>query len=133
MSIEIIEKKNYFLVNGLKVHWGFKLLPDGFEAITLFGHIFDVRSKEDLKVFLGMQIGKIMINHERIHTLQGESFKLKYFTFYILYLWYWFIGLFKYGIKNNASYYHIPFEMEAYTNERDFSYNKTEWRKYILK
>ena len=130
---EIEEHKHYFLVNGLKVHWNFKLLPSGFEAITLFGHIFDVRKKEELRTFLGTYTGKVMVNHERIHTLQGKSFKLRYFTFYLLYLWYWFIGLFKYGVKNNASYYRIPFEVEAYTNEQDFSYQYSEWKKYIGK
>ena len=129
----IEECKHYFIVNSLKVHWNFKLLPSGFEAITLFGHIFDVRTKDDLLRFLKTSSGKVMVNHERIHTLQGKSFKLGYFTFYIVYLWYWFIGLFKYGVKNNASYYHIPFEVEAYTNERDFGYEETKWREYIGK
>lgn len=132
-DFEIEEHKHYFLVNSLKVHWNFKLLPSWFEAITLFGHIFDVRKKEELRTFLGTYAGKVMVNHERIHTLQGKSFKLRYFTFYLLYLWYWFIGLFKYGVKNNASYYHIPFEVEAYTNEQDFSYQCSEWKKYIGK
>lgn len=122
--------KNYLTVNGIKVHWGFKFLPSGFEAITLFGHVFDVRSKEELKSYLKTRNGEIMVNHERIHMIQAKSFKLKYFTFYIIYLWYWFIGLFKYGIKNNASYFHIPFEVEAYTHERNFSYMNTYWKNY---
>lgn len=130
---DIEECKNYFIVNGLKIHWNFKLLPKGFEAITLFGHIFDVRPKDDLFRFLKTSYGKVMVNHERIHTLQADSFKLKYFTFYIVYLWYWFIGLFKYGTKNHASYHHIPFEVEAYTNEHNFEYEKSEWKKYIGK
>ena len=127
---------NYFLVGGLnrlKVHWNFKLLPKGFEAITLFGHIFDHRKKEDLRTFLETYAGEVMVNHERIHTLQGESFKFKYFTFYLLYIWYWFIGLFKYGVKNHASYHHIPFEIEAYANDEDFTYSRSEWKKYIKK
>jgi hypothetical protein len=124
------ESKHYFIVDGLKVHWGFKLLPKGFEAITLFGHIFDVREKEDLREFLDTYIGAIMVNHERIHTLQGSSFKLKYFTFYIVYLWYWIINLFKYGVKNNFAYYNIPFEREAYQNETDFEYAETHWKDY---
>ena len=131
--INIKEFDNYFLVNNMKVHWGFKLLPNGFEAITLFGHIYDVREKDDLQYFLNTNHGMIMVNHERIHTLQAESFKLRYFTFYVLYLWYWFIGLFKYGVKDNASYYNIPFEVEAYTNELDFTYPCSEWKKYIGK
>ena len=124
------EKKHYFIVDNLKIHWGFKLLPKGFEAITLFGHVFDVRLKDGLKSFLSTKSGKIMVNHERIHTLQAKSFKLGYFTFYILYLWYWFIGLFKFGLKDNASYYHIPFEVEAYVNENNFDFAKSEWQNY---
>ena len=123
--------KNYVMVNDMPVHWGFRLLPNGFEAITIFGHIFDVREKEDLFDFLGCYGGQVMVNHERIHMLQAKSFKGGYFTFYILYLWYWMLGLFKYGVKNNASYYKIPFEREAYDNEENFKYNKTEWRRYI--
>lgn len=125
--------KKYFEVNGIKVHWGFKLLPSGFEAITLFGHVFDVRPREDLELFLYSYQGQVMVNHEFIHMLQAKSFRLKYFAFYIYYLWYWFVGLFKYGTKNNASYYHIPFEKEAFANERDFNYVESHWKDYILK
>ena len=128
--MDIIEYKRYFLCNGVKVHWNFKLLPKGFEAITLFGHVFDVREKEDLYAYLETYWGRVMVNHEYIHMLQAESFKTKYFGFYIYYLWYWFIGLFKYGIKNNASYYHIPFEKEAFDNEIHFDYKETKWKIY---
>ena len=135
--MEIIEHKNYFEAkpfydDGVKVHWNFKLLPSGFEAITLFGHVFDVRKKEDLRDFLSTKSGIEMVNHERIHILQAKSFKLTYFTFYILYIWYWFIGLFKFGVKYNASYYHIPFEVEAYTNERCLEFNESHLKDYII-
>ena len=126
----IVEQKHYFLADGVKVHWNFKLLPSGFEAITLFGHVFDVRPKADLLRFLETDRGRIMVNHEKIHMLQAQSFKLRYFTFYVLYLWYWFIGLFKYGVKDNESYFNIPFEREAYANESDFDYSKTYWTDY---
>lgn len=126
----IQEKKHYFIANGVKVHWDFKLLPDGFEAITLFGHVFDVRPKEELRRFLSRYAGEVMVNHEHIHMLQAESFKLGYFTFYVLYLWYWIIGLFKYGTKNNASYRNIPFEREAYANEGVTPYETTHWKEY---
>jgi len=123
--------KNYFLKDGIKIHWNAWWLPDGYEAITLFGHVFDVRDKENLEEYLERYAGKVMVNHERIHMLQAKSFKLGYFTFYILYLWYWIVGLFKYGTKKYASYEMIPFEREAYNNEEVFGYNKTEWRRYI--
>ena len=50
--MEIWECKHYFLINGVKVHWNFKFLPKDFEAITLFGHVFDIHNKEDLKAYL---------------------------------------------------------------------------------
>lgn len=125
------EKKHYFLIDEIKVHWNFKLLPKGFEAITLFGHVFDVRPKDDLEIYLRTNGGKVMVNHERIHMIQANSFKLKYFIFYLIYLWYWIIGLFKYNFNNFKSYSNIPFEKEAYNNERNFSYTKTHWKKYI--
>lgn len=129
--MEIQEFKHYYLVDGLKIHWRFRLLPKGFEAITLFGHIFDVQKKPNLLMFLHTKQGKIMVNHERIHMLQAETFKTKYFGFYIYYIWYWFIGLFKWGCKDNASYYHIPFEREAFCKENNFNYSKSHWREYI--
>lgn len=125
------EFKHYFLINGIRVHWNFKLLPKGFEAITLFGHVFDYRQKDDLKRYLNTHYGREMVNHERIHMLQAETFKLKYFTFYILYLYYWIVGLFKHGTEPYMAYYSIPFEKEAFHNEKDFSYSKSEWQKYI--
>lgn len=128
--MNIQEFKHYFLIGGVKVHWNFKLLPDGFEAITLFGHVFDIHKKEDLRSFLNTNSGKFMVNHERIHIIQAESFKLRYFTFYIVYVWYWVVNLFKYGAKNNIAYYNIPFEREAYDNECNFDYKSTRWKDY---
>lgn len=115
------------IINGMKCHFNFKLLPKDFSAITLFGHIFFRLSKE--KVMADYNVD-LILNHERIHTIQAESFKTKYFAFYILYLWYWVTGLFKYGFKNNASYYRIPFEVEAYCNEIDMDYDETDWKSY---
>lgn len=127
---EIQEFKNYFLVNEVKVHWNFKLLPKGFEAITLFGHVYDVQKKEDLKTFLETFQGRVMVNHEYIHIMQAESFKLKYFTFYAIYLWWWFKGLFKYKFDNFEAYRMIPFEQEAYHYEKDMYYNEVNWKKF---
>lgn len=124
------EFDKYFLVNGIKVHWNFKLLPGGFESITLFGHVFDVQSKESLRKYLDTYSGKVMVNHERIHMLQARTFKSKYFGFYVYYIWYWIVGLFKYFNSNKSSYSMIPFEQEAYRNQYDFSYSKSNWRDF---
>jgi hypothetical protein len=125
------EFDKYFLVNGIKVHWNFKLLPSGFEAITLFGHVFDVQSKESLRKYLTTYSGKVTVNHERIHMLQAETFKSKYFGFYVYYIWYWIVGLFKYFNSNKSSYSMIPFEQEAYRNQYDFNYSKSNWRDFV--
>ena len=124
------EFKHYFLINGIKVHWNFKLLPKGFSAITLFGHVFNTMPKKALRQYLDMYWGKVMVNHERIHMIQAESFKLKYFTFYLVYIWFWIKNLFKYGF-NKQAYYEIPFEREAYANEENFEYAETKWKDYI--
>lgn len=115
--------------NGVKCHPNFFLLPKKFIAITLFGHVFFNIKEEELKKLLKKKEGKIIINHERIHLLQANSFKTKYLGFYTLYIWFWIKGLFKYGW--NQSYYAIPFEREAYANERDVLYNETKWKNYV--
>ena len=128
--MEIQEFKHYFLVNGIKIHWNFKLLPKGFEAITLFGHVFDVQSKQKLKKYLKTYWGRVMVNHERIHMMQAKSFKLGYFSFYIVYLAWWIKGLFHNKFNNFEAYHSIPFEKEAFHYERDFNYNEVNWKKF---
>lgn len=120
----------YIIKNGIKCHWDFKLLAKGYMAITLFGHIFFRDNKEFVENHLRTYGGEVTINHERIHMLQADTFKTGYFGFYLYYLWYWFIGLFKYGTAKYASYHQIPFEKEAYANQEDMNYNKSNWRKY---
>lgn len=115
---------------GIKFHWNFKLLHRSFGAITLFGHVFIRKSKEALIKWLDTFSGRKMANHERIHTIQAESFKTKYLGFYCYYLGYWVKNLFIYG-PNMDAYRNIPFEREAYANELNFEYNETHWRDYV--
>ena len=114
---------------GIKFHPNFKLLAKGFSAITLFGHVYTRKTKDELEKWLNSYSGRKTANHERIHILQAESFKTKYFAFYVKYLGYWVKNLFKYGFSKEA-YYNIPFEREAYENALDFDYQKTQWRYY---
>ena len=114
---------------GIKFHWDFKLLHPKFGAITLFGHVFTRKTKSALTKWLNLPSGKKMANHERIHMIQAESFKTKYFGFYCYYIGYWVKNLFIYGPNMNA-YHNIPFEREAYQNENDFNYSETHWRDY---
>ena len=114
---------------GIKFHPNFFLLHKAFGAITLFGHVFVRKSLEVLKRWLDTFSGRKMANHERIHMIQAESFKTKYFGFYCYYIGYWIKNLFKYGFNIDA-YNNIPFEREAYANELNFGYEKTHWRDY---
>lgn len=122
---------NYIEKNGLKCHWNFWLLPNSFLAITLFGHIFFNNPKDWVEKHLESYRGAVTLNHERIHVLQAKSFNTKYLGFYIVYLYYWIKNLFKYKFDNMKAYSQIPFEREAYVNEQNFSYQKTNWKKYI--
>ena len=83
----------------------------GFAAINLFG-VFFVRKDA--------RIDPILINHESIHTRQMRE--TLFAGFYILYLLFWVWLLFKHRFNSNAAYRHIPFEIEAYTNERNMNY-----------
>ena len=129
--LEVNDKKPYFKVNDIKIHWGFIFLPKSFRAITLFGRVFTNLSKNELYEYLLTPRGIKTINHERIHILQAQSFRFKYLSFYAYYLYYWIIGLFKYGTKDNKSYYKIPFEKEAYYNENNNQYLTTYWKSYL--
>lgn len=114
---------------GIKFYPNFKLLHKNFSAITLFGRVFTRKNEQVLERWLNTYSGKRMANHERIHMLQADTFKTRYFGFYIYYIGYWLKNLFKYGFGMQA-YYNIPFEKEADKNETDFSYNKIDWKKY---
>lgn len=130
--MKIQEFDHYFLVNGLKCHWNFWLLPKSFRAITLFGHIFFNISKDELKEYLNKKSAIRTMRHEKIHVVQAESFKTKYLGFYIYYLYYWIKNLFKYGVKDHIAYRNIPFEREAFDRENTDVF-ESRWRDYIEK
>ena len=115
---------------GVKIHTDFKLLFEGYGAITLFGEVWTKYSKDKIQSQIDSPNThtwtKVMVNHELFHIDQGHSFIrckwlywLSWIVFYVLYLYFWIKGLFKYGSK---SYYNIPFEREAYANENDMNY-----------
>ena len=54
-------------------------------------------------------------NHEKIHLVQQRE--LWVVGFYLLYVWYWLKAKSK-GLTGSEAYYAIPFEKEAYENER---------------
>ncbi|MBD5356035.1 MAG: hypothetical protein HDR88_03380 [Bacteroides sp.] len=97
----------------------------GYAAINLFG-VFFVRKD--------VSIDPTLLNHELIHTRQmKETF---YIGFYILYLLFWFFLLLKYKFNSNVAYWHIPFEIEAYANERNMKYLSQRrlynWIRYMI-
>ena len=53
--------------------------------------------------------------------------------FYLLYVWYWLVGVWKLRSFHGA-YMYIPFEKEAYANDQDPTYpinrKAFSWRKY---
>lgn len=112
------------VINGVKCHFGSKLCPPGFFAITLFGHVFFKNSYKDM---IKRATFAKDVNHERIHILQGT--KLGWVRMYLLYVWYFLKGFIK-TFSFKGAYYTIPFEREAYTNDVDFTYNETHWRDY---
>lgn len=114
----------------LKCHTGYKILPKDILAITLFGHIFFRMSDEEFDEYLETHEGKATMHHEYIHVLQGRSFRT-WIGFYIVYLYYYFKNLIVEKMDSFDAYLDIPFEKEAFENEYDFDYMKTEWKKYI--
>jgi hypothetical protein len=90
-------------------------------AITLYPFII---SKEPLPV--------ITYNHEKIHLVQQRE--LWVVGFYILYVWYWLKAV-AIGKTGRDAYYAIPFEKEAYENEKNLKYLKTRkphaWKGFI--
>lgn len=90
-------------------------------AITLYPFII---SKEPLPVTI--------YNHEKIHLVQQRE--LWVVGFYILYVWYWAKAKIK-GLTGAEAYYAIPFEKEAYQNQRNLKYLNNRkphaWRDFI--
>lgn len=90
-------------------------------AITLYPFII---SKEKLDV--------TVYNHEKIHLEQQRELWL--IGFYLLYVWYWLKARLK-GLNGRKAYYAIPFEREAYENDKNLSYLKDRkphaWKDFI--
>ncbi len=108
----------------LKVYSCKIIPPKGFCAITLFGFILIRGTEEYVIRYLNSRRGKITLNHERIHVLQGRA--LGWLNFYINYL-YFYLTAKNRGLNDHDAYRSIPFENEAYRHEEDFDYNQTIW------
>ena len=104
-----------------------KIIPfKGFYAINLFGTYF---IREEYKDF---PIEEETLNHEAIHTAQMKE--MGYVFFYIWYFIEWLIRLL---INGRYAYYCLPFEKEAYNNDKNLKYLETRkpysWLKYYGK
>ena len=90
-------------------------------AITLYPFIICKEEMDD-----------ITLNHEKIHLAQQKE--LWIIGFYLLYVYYWLRGKWK-GEQSLIAYLNIPFEIEAYNNERNLDYLKARknyaWRSFI--
>ena len=84
------------------------LPPKGFKCINLFGILFCRRT-----------LNKIDINHETIHTKQGQE--LLWIGFYLWYIIEYLIRLIMYR-DTKLAYKNISFEREAYQNQNDLDY-----------
>lgn len=89
----------------------------GFMSIMLFGVLF-VRS-----AYRGM-VSKTVLNHEEIHCAQAKEVG-GYLWFYFAYLYMW---------VRYWGYMNIPFEKEAYANEKNLEYlqsrKRNAWKSY---
>jgi hypothetical protein len=101
--------------------WLSKIAPIEIGAISLVGFIF-CRGK----------ISKTQLRHETIHFHQ--QIELFFLGFFLLYVFFWLIGLIRYRSAGKA-YRENPFEREAYSNERKYTYLEKRslwnWTNYI--
>jgi hypothetical protein len=120
-----------------------------FSAITLIPYIFwYIENKTEYQI-------KVLKNHELIHGAQIqdeidkwiEKLKIKFIgniigwiVWYSKYIWYWLSGIlggyFSLKGKNSKqAYMDIPYEKEAYANEKNLKYleNRTKFahKKYV--
>ena len=102
--------------------------PKGINAFTWVNKIIVRGNEQDLIDLLLSPWEVKIINHEYIHIIQGNT--LGWFTFYRLYLKYYFKGLVKF-LNHKKAVHSIPFEMEAYANE-DREYYTTFWEDYNI-
>ena len=108
----------------IEIKWFCKLI--GVKGIMLFPFII-VNNKRD----------KVLVNHELIHMEQAKE--LWVIGFYYLYFKYYFhnrrIFTGYKGLKHFWSYRSIPFEKEAFGNQKDLDYldhrKKKACKKYI--
>ena len=86
-----------------------KVSPIEIGAISLCGFVFSRG-----------EINETTKRHETIHFLQ--QCELLFIFFFLLYGIFWLIGLFTNKFDGASAYRSIPFEREAYANQKDLDY-----------
>lgn len=107
-----------------------KFPPSGNKFLMWCGRMVYRSSKKDIiDEYLETTLGKYSITHETIHLRQAQL-KGSWIRYYWKYLWEWIKGN---PITNpsRSAYYTIPYEMEAFGNDRDESYPKTYTGDYL--
>ena len=101
--------------------WLSKIAPIEISGISLLGFIFCRRP-----------VTKTELRHETIHFHQ--QIELLFIGFFLLYVLFWVANLVRFRDPKRA-YYESPFEREAYTNERKYTYLKKRplwnWIHYV--
>ena len=109
-KIEVVTAKKAFL------------LPSAFRAITLFGVVY-CQKESDIKLINQTdEIDSILKSHETIHVRQAESKRNSWLLFYLAYIWQWICNLPIIFTGFYMPYKFIEFELEAFSNEADYSY-----------
>lgn len=95
----------------------------GYDAINLFGVLFIREEYSD------SNLGSSFFNHESIHTAQMKDFcswlPVGGTIFYLVYVWYFLLGLVEFDFRWKTAYRSIPFEVEAYSHENETTYLET--------
>ena len=104
----------------VKLKWS-SWWPPFATAIMWFGAIVVRKQSNGTKVIPSDRV----LHHELIHIAQAKECG-GYVWYYFVYLWQWLCVGFRYN--------KIPFEKEAYANDKDFYYLETRlkkaWKKY---
>lgn len=111
-----------------------KLLPPYFAGITLFGTVYTNSKKLKTQTNASDEINSNFKSHETIHVRQAQGTHDSWLLFYIIYIWQWICNLPLIFIDLHAPYKFIPIELEAFHNERDWTYVDKgaayEWKEF---
>ncbi len=111
------------------------LLFSNFKGIMWMGTLYCREQKYVDEINKSDKINSTFKSHETIHVRQAQSMNDSWFKFYLNYCFQWLKNLPLLVININAPYLLIPTEIEAYFNQKNWSYAENispvfEWKKY---